>query len=157
MTLCSAWLIYKGVGYACIFRHFIQGKKLCGFLFAFLYINPLLKRGLLQKERICKFFPFRVDPFSEGRQKQFERVVFLEIVSIPLNCSEDHRLTQQTHSVVTTSFWRRRDFETTFLRHCVFPGYPASTWRLCNVVLSWRCFDVSATLYKRRVPAEYIF
>ena len=35
------------------------------FLYAFLYTTPLLKKGLLEKERN---FPFRADSFSEGRQ-----------------------------------------------------------------------------------------
>ena len=31
------------------------------------------------------FFPFRDDPFSEGRQSDFDRIVSHEPVSIPLN------------------------------------------------------------------------
>ena len=32
-----------------------------------------------------KFFPFKVDLFSEGNKNSFDRVVFLESVLIPLN------------------------------------------------------------------------
>ena len=32
-----------------------------------------------------KFFPFRVNPFSEGRLNNFDRIVSAESVSIPLN------------------------------------------------------------------------
>ena len=32
---------------------FHKGDNFCDFLFAFLRINPLLKKGLLSKERIC--------------------------------------------------------------------------------------------------------
>ena len=34
------------------------------------------------------FFPFRVDPFSEGSQSNFERVVSLENISIPLKLGQ---------------------------------------------------------------------
>ena len=50
--------------------------------FAFLHIKTLLKRCLLIKERNGnKFFPFRVDLFSEGMQNNFDRVTSPERVS----------------------------------------------------------------------------
>ena len=33
-------------------------------------------------ERGSKFFPFRVDPFSEGRQNSFDKVASFESVSV---------------------------------------------------------------------------
>ena len=53
------------------------GDKFCDFLFVFLHTKSILKGIYSKKIRICspriKFFPFRVDPFSEetwcaGRQ-----------------------------------------------------------------------------------------
>ena len=45
---------------------FYKGDNFCDLLCAFLHTEPLLKRGLFQKERICslgsKFSSFRVDP-----------------------------------------------------------------------------------------------
>ena len=35
--------------------------------------------------RRSKFFPFRIDPFSEGRQNNFDRVTSPENDSVPLN------------------------------------------------------------------------
>ena len=49
---------------------FQQGDNIHDFMFAFFYIDPLLKRGLLQKERICSFF--RVDIFSEDSKGNFD-------------------------------------------------------------------------------------
>ena len=40
------------------------------------------KRGLIEKERIYKFFPFRVDPLSEGRLTNFDRVDSIENASV---------------------------------------------------------------------------
>ena len=64
---------------------FYKGDNFHGFLFAFLHTTSLLlKKGLHLKERISKFFPFRVDPpFSEGRKK-VKRVASLESISINL-------------------------------------------------------------------------
>ena len=60
---------------------FHKGDNFCDFLFVLLYTNPLLKRGLLYKDRICslwlsgsKFFAYIVDPFSERDKNNFERV-----------------------------------------------------------------------------------
>ena len=33
---------------------------------------------------VCKFFPLRVDPFSEGSQNKFDKVISAECISIPL-------------------------------------------------------------------------
>ena len=55
-----------------LFTTVYKGNNFCDFLFAFLHITPLLKIGLLWKERIGSseehFFPFRFDHFSEGRK-----------------------------------------------------------------------------------------
>ena len=48
-----------------------------------------------------KLFPFRVDPFSEGKQNNFERVVSLESVSISLN----QHLLHSTCSLATIHFF----------------------------------------------------
>ena len=45
---------------------FDTGDNFCYFLFAFLQTKCLLKRGLLPKG--SKFFPFKVDTFSEKSQ-----------------------------------------------------------------------------------------
>ena len=45
---------------------FDKDDNFCNFLFAFMGNNPLLKRDL---PKGSKFFPFRVDPFSERNQK----------------------------------------------------------------------------------------
>ena len=51
-----------------------------------------LKRGLLKSKEFsnqekfgCKSIPFRLDPFSEEVKNNFDRVVHLASVSIPLN------------------------------------------------------------------------
>ena len=50
-------------------------------------MGPTLKgKNMLPRGAGSKFFPFRGDPLSEGRQNNFERVVTLESVSIPLKC-----------------------------------------------------------------------
>ena len=46
-----------------------------------------------------KFFPLRVDPFSEERQNNFGRVVSPESVPIPLNNRADHILPKAYHSL----------------------------------------------------------
>ena len=52
---------------------FYKGGNLCDFLFAFLYSNPPLKKTKFYSKRKdfaqkwSKFFPFRVDPFSQMR------------------------------------------------------------------------------------------
>ena len=62
------------------------GDNFCDYLLALLNTQPFLKRGLHLKDRIApmgsKFFPFQVQPSSEGRQNDF---VTPETVSIPLN------------------------------------------------------------------------
>ena len=64
-----------------VFLHFNKGDKFCDFQFAFQHIKPLLNlRGLLLKKIFApkgsKSFPFRVDPFSDGRQNNFDEKVF---------------------------------------------------------------------------------
>ena len=47
----------------------------------FKFGSTLKGKNLLPRSR---FFPFRVDPFSEGTQKQFDEVTSPESVSIPI-------------------------------------------------------------------------
>ena len=69
-----------------------KGNNSCDLLFAFLHFAPLKKwsgKGYSERKEFAplgsKFFPFRLDPFSEGRQKQLNRVSSPESVSIPYN------------------------------------------------------------------------
>ena len=50
--------------------------------------STLYRKNLFPESTLSesKFFPHRVDPFSEGNNK-FDRVVFLESGPVPLNCS----------------------------------------------------------------------
>ena len=64
-NLICIFIHLRGIG--CIwgfFRHFVNGDYLCNFMNHFLTTKPLLKKGL----QGSKFFPFREDPFSEGRK-----------------------------------------------------------------------------------------
>ena len=64
------------------FSAFYTRENFCDFLFAFTYTNPLLKRGLLIRKEFApsgsKFFPYGVDPFSDGDKGNFDRVVVPE-------------------------------------------------------------------------------
>ena len=108
---------------------FDKGKKnICDFLFDFMLIKPLLKRDLIQREWICatlrrKFFPFRVDSFSEGRQNNFKRATsplkaaFPETVSVGyIFSSPAYRIGSGASSVVGfdvgTCRRRRQYFQT---------------------------------------------
>ena len=55
-------------------------------------MNPLLKRGsILEVMNLLphgEFFSFRVEPFSEEKQNNFESVITPEGVSVPLKYSE---------------------------------------------------------------------
>ena len=54
----------------------------------------LLKRGLLLKKNAffgSKFFPFKVNPFSERRQNTVTSVAFFECVSIFLDILKPHQ------------------------------------------------------------------
>ena len=76
---------------------FIKGDNFCDLLFALMYAKPLLKRGLLYKERkggllykerIWSLWEqilslYRADPFSEGDKNNIDRVDFLESESLP--------------------------------------------------------------------------
>ena len=71
------------------FTIFDKGGNFCDFLFAVLYTNPLLEKGLLLKERICshreQIHSFYSRPFFRQEVKQFGKgVVYLESVSFPL-------------------------------------------------------------------------
>ena len=54
--------------------------NLSNFPFAFLYTKPLLKGVYFKRKKNC----FQGDPFSHVRQNKFDRVAFLERVSVPL-------------------------------------------------------------------------
>ena len=73
-----------------------KGDKCCDFLFAFLYIKPILKSDLIQKERICspssvkrgnivlaELPPMKVYPFpllkTQGSMVHFIMVISYEI------------------------------------------------------------------------------
>ena len=63
---------------------FYKQDKFCDFLFAFLHTRPLLKRGLLKKERICfqgeqNAFLFKWTPF----QKESNTIVIF--ISYPIS------------------------------------------------------------------------
>ena len=68
---------------------FNMGDNFCDFLFGFLHTNPLLKRVHSNRKEFApkgsKLFPFRVDSFSEGSKENFDTVISLENVLIPLN------------------------------------------------------------------------
>ena len=57
------------------FPPFFARENFCDFLFAFLYNKSLVRRGFSKRKEFApeqsKFFPFRVDPFSESRQRRF--------------------------------------------------------------------------------------
>ena len=67
---------FKGLGTLVKFSiMFHKGDNFSAFLcsqFAFLHTKPLLKMCLHYKE--SKFFPYKVDPFSDEKQKQPDRV-----------------------------------------------------------------------------------
>ena len=56
--------------------YFYKGDNFHDFLFAFLHIKSLLKGIYFKRKEFAprgsKFFPFRVEPFSEVRQKTKE-------------------------------------------------------------------------------------
>ena len=70
------------------FAIFDKADNFCDSLFAFLLAMHVLKGVCFKRKEFApkgsKFFPFRVDPFSEGRQSNFDRVVSPESVSIHL-------------------------------------------------------------------------
>ena len=92
-TMCAINRDLRGLDTRSRFSPFYKGDKLRNFMFAFLLIKTLLK-GVHSKRkefapRGSKFFPFRVDPFSEGSKTILTvESLTLESVSIPLNvCS----------------------------------------------------------------------
>ena len=54
------------------FAIFHKGNNFCDFLLVFLHTNPILKMVYSKRKEfaphVSKFFPFRVDPFSEEKQ-----------------------------------------------------------------------------------------
>ena len=72
------FLNIKKNGYAWqIFYHFVSKRhNFCDFLFAFVYTSSLLRKGFLTRKEFAplgsKFFPFRVELFSKGRQTIFD-------------------------------------------------------------------------------------
>ena len=79
---------------------FYKGENFCDFLFVFCSVSsqvPFLKGSTLKGKNLLplgsKFFPFRVDLFSEGSKNYFGRVVSLESVSAPLeSCSAQNKV-----------------------------------------------------------------
>ena len=61
-----------------------KGDNICDFLFAFLDTKGSTLKGKNLLRLGANSFLFRVDPFSEGRQNNFDRVVSPESVSIYL-------------------------------------------------------------------------
>ena len=61
----------------------VKGDNLNDFLFALLYTLFLLKKGSSLKGK--NFFPFSVDPFSDGDKNSFKIVASLEMYLFPLN------------------------------------------------------------------------
>ena len=57
-------------------------------MFAFLHTKYLLKKSQLWKK--SKFFPFRVDPFSEDRQANYDSAAAHESATIPLIFFPNH-------------------------------------------------------------------
>ena len=67
------------------FLSFLTREITWDFLLAFLHTYPFWKGVYSKRKEFAphgsKFFPFRVDPFSEGRQKKFGRVASLECIN----------------------------------------------------------------------------
>ena len=67
---------------------FYKGHNFCNFMFAFLHTKSLLKEVYTKKKTFAskgnKFFHFKVDPFSEGRQNNLDRVITPENDSVHL-------------------------------------------------------------------------
>ena len=83
------YMIIKGTEYIWqIFHHFYKGDNFCDFMFAFLHITPHLNRAYFKRKEFPptgrKFFPFKVGPFSEGRQINLNGVTSPENIFIPL-------------------------------------------------------------------------
>ena len=81
----------------------VKGDNFCDLLFALMYAKPLLKRGLLYKERICSLWEqilslYRADPFSEGDKNNIDRVDFLESESLPHKISSFNSPYKKGHS-----------------------------------------------------------
>ena len=73
-----------------------KGDNFCNFLFAFLYNDPLLKRGLLLKvRRGTDSFFLEYNPFQARRQNNLDRVPSIGHVCISIKLSEElfHRNT----------------------------------------------------------------
>ena len=64
------------------FRRFDKANNCCENLSAFMHITPLLKIVYSKRKEFApnesKFFSFRVDPFSEESQNNFDTVTFTE-------------------------------------------------------------------------------
>ena len=58
-----------------IFHHFNKGHNFCDFMFVSCKQLPSQKKSNLKGKKIApkesEFFPFRVDPFTEGKTKHF--------------------------------------------------------------------------------------
>ena len=72
--------LLRGLDTVCRFSSiFNKGDNFCHVLFAFLHTNSLLKRVYSKRKEFAlsgsKFFPFRVDLFSEERKNKLELLV----------------------------------------------------------------------------------
>ena len=63
-----------------------KGDNFCDFLFTLLHTEALLKGICSNRKEFVhfgsKFFPYRVDPFSEGGKNNFDSFLY-EVVSVP--------------------------------------------------------------------------
>ena len=77
-----------------MYNHFLKGDIFYEFLFAFLKIEPLPK-GVYSKRKEftsngSKFFLYRIDLFSEGRQKSLTELSHLTVNPFPFtHCSRE--------------------------------------------------------------------
>ena len=75
---------------------FYKEHNFCNFLFALLHKHRLLIRVLLKRNQFApifkgsKFFPFQADPFSKGRQNNFESATSPESINFPLNVKPNY-------------------------------------------------------------------
>ena len=105
--------------------------------------NPMISKGVYSKRKEfaplgSKFFPFRVDSFSEGRQNQFVRIVSPESVSLPLkDCL-------RTAKIQVSPQWRYEHHDILFLFVSVVPK---CTWDIASSFFWHVTFDLRECLF----------
>ena len=127
-----------------MFSHFYK-DNCCNYLIAFLCLKPFLKSVYSKKKEFAplwsKFFPFRVDHFSEGGNVSL-KVTFLESLAIPLKGSLLYAYRIFDYSGIC---WKNIKV---LIRLCESTGWSASLVgsvgghgfdpaKVCNI-LSWR-------------------